>query len=83
MPLKETLVRDRVMLKVPPKFIQSERIQILAQRSRELAISGKRNLYGGDHACWIDTSPLLRLAEIPFRVNGYEATGESWGAMTP
>jgi len=52
-----------VMLKVPPKFIQSPRIQKLAQRSRELAISGKRRLGTaeeplGDHACWIDIGPF-------------------------
>jgi formate C-acetyltransferase len=93
-------------MQAPPKFRQSERIQRLAQRSRELAISGKRNLYGGDpndaesmvygwfgqsrppakermvlgdHACWIDIGPFPRLNEMPSRVNGYEATGESWG----
>jgi pyruvate-formate lyase len=97
---------ESVMLKVAPKFIQSSRIQILAQRSRELAISGKRNLYGGDpndaesmvyswfgqrrppakermvlgdHACWIDIGPFPKIAGMPSRVNGYEATGESWG----
>ncbi|RPJ52089.1 MAG: hypothetical protein EHM21_01100 [Chloroflexi bacterium] len=95
-----------VVMKVPPKFIQSPRIQKLAQRSRELAISGKRNLYGGDpndaesmvygwfgqvrkpakermvlgdHACWIDIGPFPKLDQMPSRVNGYEATGESWG----
>jgi pyruvate-formate lyase len=95
-----------VMLKVPPKFAQSERIQRLAQRSRELAISGKRNLYGGDpndhesmvygwfgqvrppakermnlgdHACWIDIGPFPKMDEMPSKVYGYEATGESWG----
>ncbi len=54
---------DSVMLKAAPKFIQSERIQRLAQRSRELAISGKRKLGWaansvGDHACWIDIGPF-------------------------
>ena len=95
-----------VMLKAPPKFVQSTQIQNLAQRSRELAISGKRNLYGGDagdaesmvyswfgktpppvrermklgdHACWIDIGPFPKLDQMPSRVNGYEATGESWG----
>jgi formate C-acetyltransferase len=97
---------DGVVMKVPPKFTQSPRIQKLAQRSRELAISGKRNLYGGnpndaesmvygwfgqirpptkermvlgDHACWIDIGPFPRLDQIPSKVNGYQATGESWG----
>jgi pyruvate-formate lyase len=37
-----------VVMTAPPKFAQSPRIQKLAQRSRDLAISGKRNLYGGD-----------------------------------
>lgn len=95
-----------VVIKAPPKFIQSPRIQKLAQRSRELAISGKRNLYGGDvndvesmvygwfgkttppageqivvgdHACWIDIGPFPKLDEMPSKVNGYEATGKSWG----
>jgi formate C-acetyltransferase len=95
-----------VVMNVQPKFIQSPRIQTLAQRSRELAISGKRNLYGGDpndvesmvyswfgkinppakermilgdHACWIDIGPFPKLNEMPSKVNGYEATGESWG----
>ena len=98
-----------VVMRVPPKFVQSPRIQRLAQRSRELALSGKRNLYGivgemlvygwhgsgwntsegipadaerpvlGDHACWIDIGPFPKLDEMPSRVNGYEATGESWG----
>jgi formate C-acetyltransferase len=95
-----------VVMNVPPKFMQSPRIQKLAQRSRELAISGKRNLYGGDpndiesmvyswfgqirppakermvlgdHACWIDIGPFPKLDEMPSKVNGYEATGESWG----
>lgn len=76
---------DTVMLQVAPKFIQSERIQRLAQRSRELALSGKRNLYGGggdvlgDHACWIDIGPFPYLDQMPSRVNGYEPSGESWG----
>ena len=95
-----------VTMQAPPKFIQSPRIQKLAQRSRELAISGKRNLYGGDvndaesmvygwfgkvpppvvermvlgdHACWIDIGPFPKLDQMPSKVNGYEATGESWG----
>ncbi|HEY3340725.1 MAG TPA: hypothetical protein VGK81_01855, partial [Anaerolineae bacterium] len=94
-----------VVMNVQPKFVQSPRIQKLAQRSRELAIGGKRNLYGGDpndqesmaygwfgqirppakermvlgdHACWIDIGPFPKLDEMPSRVNGYEATGESW-----
>jgi formate C-acetyltransferase len=75
---------DSVMLKVPPKFIQSERIQRLAQRSRELALSGKRKLGWaansvGDHACWIDIGPFPYLDQMPSRANGYEANGESWG----
>ena len=73
-----------VVMKVPPKFIQSPRIQKLAQRSRELAISGKRRLGSadmplGDHACWIDIGPFSKLDQMPSKVNGYEATGESWG----
>jgi formate C-acetyltransferase len=75
---------DSVMLKVPPKFIQSEHIQRLAQRSRELALSGKRKLGWaansvGDHACWIDIGPFPYLDQMPSRANGYEANGESWG----
>lgn len=73
------------------KFPQSPRIQALAARSRELAISGKRKLTGfvesadgeefsfGDHACWIDIGPFPKLDQMPSKVNGYEATGESWG----
>ena len=73
-----------VMLKTTPKFIQSDRIQKLAQRSRDLAISGKRRLGWaantvGDHACWIDIGPFPYLDQIPSKVNGYEASGESWG----
>ena len=73
-----------VVIKAPPKFIQSERIQRLAQRSRELAISGKRRLGSkdmplGDHACWIDIGPFPDLDQLPSRVDGYEASGESWG----
>lgn len=73
-----------VVMKAPPKFIQSPRIQKLAQRSRELAISGKRRLGTvemplGDHACWIHIGPFPKLDQMPSRVNGYEATGESWG----
>ncbi len=68
----------------PPKFTQSLRMQKLAQRSRELAISGKRRLGSaemplGDHACWIDIGPFPKRDELPSRVNGYEPTGESWG----
>jgi pyruvate-formate lyase len=75
---------DSVMLKAAPKFIQSERIQRLAQRSRELAISGKRKLGWaansvGDHACWIDIGPFPYLDQMPSKVNGYAASGESWG----
>jgi pyruvate-formate lyase len=75
---------DSVMLKTTPKFIQSERIQRLAQRSRELALSGKRKLGWaansvGDHACWIDIGPFPYLEQMPSRLDGYEATGESWG----
>lgn len=73
-----------VMMKARPKFVQSERIQQLLQRSRELAISGKRKLGWaansvGDHACWIDIGPFPLLDQMPSKVNGYEATGESWG----
>lgn len=73
-----------VVMRVPPRFIQSERIQKLAQRSRELAISGKRRLGSeemplGDHACWINIGPFPFLEQLPSRVNGYEASGESWG----
>ncbi|HUS95662.1 MAG TPA: pyruvate formate lyase family protein [Hyphomicrobiaceae bacterium] len=75
---------SNVVMKAPPKFIQSERIQKLAQRSRELAISGKRRLGTpdaplGDHACWIHIGPFPKLDQMPSKVNGYEATGESWG----
>jgi formate C-acetyltransferase len=75
--------RDVVMHE-PPKFVQSERIQRLAQRSRELAITGKRRLGSeemplGDHACWIHIGPFPELDQLPSRANGYEATGESWG----
>jgi len=78
------LVNADVVMKVPPKFIQTPRIQKLAQRSRELAISGKRRLGSadmplGDHACWIDIGPFPKLDQMPSKVNGYEATGESWG----
>jgi pyruvate-formate lyase len=73
-----------VVIQAPPKFVQSTRIQRLAQRSRELAISGKRRLGTpeeplGDHACWILNGPFPQLDQLPSRVNGYEATGESWG----
>jgi len=82
---------DYTMAPIETRLEQSSRIQILAQRSRELAISGKRRLGSGamtpddidvsfgDHACWIDIGPFPRLDEMPSRVNGYEATGESWG----
>jgi formate C-acetyltransferase len=71
-------------MKVAPKFIQSARIQKLAERSRQLAISGKRRLGSidmplGDHACWIHIGPFPKLDQMPSKVNGYEATGESWG----
>ena len=74
---------DAVM-KAPPRFTQSARIQRLAARSRELAICGKRRLGSadfplGDHACWIDIGPFPQLEQMPSKVNGYEATGESWG----
>jgi formate C-acetyltransferase len=73
-----------VVMHAPPKFVQSPRIQRLAQRSRELAISGKRRLGTeeqplGDHACWIHIGPFPQLDQLPSRVDGYEATGESWG----
>ena len=95
-----------VTLQAPPKFIQSPRIQMLAQASRHLAVSGKRNLFGGDardvesmvygwfgktpppvvermvlgdHACWIDIGPFPERERMPSKVNGYQATGESWG----
>jgi len=73
------------------KFYQSPRIQALAKRSRELALSGKRKLTGfvktedsddfsyGDHACWIDIGPFPKIDQMPSKVNGYEASGESWG----
>ena len=72
-------------------LVQSDRIVALAERNRELAVSGKRRLGSGamfpgdvdrsfgDHACWIDIGPFPHLEEMPSRVNGYEATGESWG----
>jgi pyruvate-formate lyase len=73
-----------VVMQVPPKFAQSPRIQRLAQRSRDLAISGKRRLGTedaplGDHACWIHIGPFPELDQLPSKVNGYEATGENWG----
>jgi len=73
-----------VVMQVPAKFVQSPRIQLLARRSRELAISGKRRLGSadaplGDHACWIHIGPFPYLDQLPSRANGYEATGESWG----
>ncbi|MCU0520165.1 MAG: hypothetical protein MUF84_05695 [Anaerolineae bacterium] len=83
-PIADLAPHSGVVMKVPPKFVQSPRIQILAQRSRELAISGKRRLGTedmplGDHACWIHIGPFPQLDELPSRANGYEATGESWG----
>jgi formate C-acetyltransferase len=71
-------------MKAPPKFVQSPRIQALLARSRELAISGKRKLGWaansvGDHACWIDIGLFPFLDQMPSKVNGYEASGESWG----
>ena len=77
------LIHDVVMNR-PSHFIQSPRIRLLAQRSRELAISGKRRLGSaemplGDHACWIDIGPFPALEQMPSKVHGYEATGESWG----
>ncbi|MDF1516293.1 MAG: pyruvate formate lyase family protein, partial [Anaerolineae bacterium] len=81
---KEMTVGSGVVIKAPPKFIQSPRIQRLAQRSRELAISGKRRLGTpeqplGDHACWIHIGPFPQLDQLPSRAEGYEASGESWG----
>lgn len=75
---------NNVVMKAPPKFIQSPHIQKLALSSRELAISGKRRLGSaemplGDHACWIDIGPFPKLDQMPSKVHGYEATGESWG----
>ncbi len=85
----ERAARDRasrkgVVMQAPLQFRQSVRIRRLAQRSRELAISGKRRLGTeeaplGDHACWIHIGPFPELDQMPSRVNGYEATGESWG----
>jgi pyruvate-formate lyase len=77
-------IASDVVMKAPPKFIQSERIQKLAQRSRELSISGKRRLGSadmplGDHACWINIGPFPYLDQMPSKMHGYEATGESWG----
>ena len=93
-----------VVIKAPPRYVQSPRMQKLAQRSRELALSGKRILWGtndpeslvygwsgkapppgaesmslGDHACWMGIGPFPQVDQMPSRVNGYEATGESWG----
>lgn len=78
------ILNDNVVMKVPPKFFQSPRIQLLAQRSRELAISGKRRLGSpesplGDHACWIHIGPFPKLDDMPSKVDGYEASGENWG----
>jgi len=98
---------ENVKLTFSPNFEQSPRIIALLEKSRELALSGKRNLYGGseqdpaslvygpsgnskpcarseqfvlgDHACWIDIGPFPQLDQLPSRVNGYQASGESWG----
>ncbi len=88
----EQLNTSSLVMEKNRKFTQSPRIEALAQRSRELAISGKRRLTGfvkteggdedysyGDHACWIDIGPFPKLDQMPSRINGYEATGESWG----
>ena len=82
--LKRATLSSGVVIKAPPKFVQSSRIQKLAQRSRELAIAGKRLLGTpeeplGDHACWIHIGPFPQLDQLPSRVDGYEASGESWG----
>ncbi len=103
-----------VKLKSEPRFKIPTRIERLASRSRELALSGKRYLYTadetqlvyhwtdkcnaivpqsgewsfspednislGDHACRVDTGrDFPELSNVPSRVNGYEATAESWG----
>ncbi|OGV68595.1 MAG: hypothetical protein A3K19_11520 [Lentisphaerae bacterium RIFOXYB12_FULL_65_16] len=78
------VITHRVGMNVASKFPQSPRIRRLAQRSRELAISGKRRLGSaemplGDHACWIHIGPFPELDQLPSRANRYEATGESWG----
>lgn len=83
-PIASHISTRGVVITTPPKFVQSERIQKLAQRSRELAISGKRRLGSpeeplGDHACWIDIGPFPHLDQMPSKVNGYQANGESWG----
>ncbi len=75
---------DGVVMQVPSPFVQSPRIRKLAQRSRELAIGGKRRLGSveaplGDHACWIHIGPFPHLDQMPSKVDGYAATGESWG----
>jgi len=76
-----------VKLDFIPKFVQSGRIQHLAARNRELALSGKRALGGwggqsglGDHAQWIHIGPFPDIDDLPSRKNGYEMNGESWGA---
>ena len=81
--IQDAASRD-VVMKCPPRFVQSPRIRKLAQRSRELAISGKRRLGSvemplGDHACWIHIGPFPKLDQMPSKLAGYEATGESWG----
>jgi len=82
------------MLDFIPKFEQSERIVHLEARNRELALTGKRRLDGrnsldesdnkgtslGDHACWIDIGKFPDMKDLPSRKNGYEKSGESWGA---
>lgn len=105
---------SEVKLKSEPKFIPPPRIERLAERSRELAVGGKRYLYTadetqlvyhwtdkcngivpqsgewafppeenmslGDHACRVDVGvDFPKLAEVPSKVNGYEATPENWG----
>lgn len=102
---------SEVKMKYEPKFQISDRLQKLQERSRELAISGKRNLYTanetqlvyhwsdagnaiaprsgegkfqgmslGDHGCRVDIGiPFPLLDQMPSKVNGYQATPESWG----
>jgi len=85
--IKEQLKTDSIIPRKNMKFTQSPRIQALAKRSRDLAISGKKRLVTvddpdfsfGDHACWIDIGAFPKLDQMPSKVNGYEATGESWG----
>ena len=82
--VSRNVIPAAVGVNAPPKLSQSPRIQELARRSRELAISGKRRLGSedmplGDHACWIHIGPFPELDQMPSKVNGYEPTGESWG----